>query len=622
MTATSDKLNMRKIWQDLKQNLVTLVGANFVFKIIVVTLLSPLVSLLYRLFLGISGRPVLADTEIAFFLLHPVGWLTAIVVGGAFLAVQALEQAALMSILLADSQQSKVRLLEILRFLANRLADLMRLTVRILARGLWAVAPFLIVGGVLYLILLTNHDINFYLSEKPPRFWLAVFLIGVDLVAMLAVLLRQIVIWAFAIQLLLFEKVSPQDALGMSRDRISGHQIGILKTIALWFVANVVFNFCLAMIVLLMGQFLLPDVSSPLASVLFWLVFILIVMIALHLISQLVANLSFSIVLTQLFLRFADESRLSLPTMNSSPDQLWLRRARIGLIAYLLIAPIWIGVFTVVGFNAIDREVDTQVTAHRGASGGAPENTLASIRLAIEQETDWVEIDVQESKDGVVVVAHDSDLKKVAGEDVKIWEATAEELRQIDIGSYFDPKYHEERVPTLEEVLKLCQGKVGLNIELKYYGHDQNLEQRVVDLVEKYDMQDHIMIMSLKLEGVRKIQELRPNWKVGLLTAVTMSDLTRVDVDFYAVKTTLATPVFIQQSHLRGKEVATWTVNDELTMATMVRRHADNLITDYPALAKKVVKQQSELSRVESVLFDFALLLGKNPLPDPEKTER
>lgn len=228
--------------------------------------------------------------------------------------------------------------------------------------------------------------------------------------------------------------------------------------------------------------------------------------------------------------------------------------------------------------------------------------------------TDWVEIDVQESKDGVVVVAHDSDLKKVAGEDVKIWEATADELRQIDIGAYFDPSFRHERVPTLAEVLEACRGNVGVIIELKYYGHDQNLEQRVVELVEEYEMQDHVKIMSLKLEGVKKIRQLRPEWEVGLLTAVTMSDLTRVDVDFYAVKTTLATPLFIQQAHSRNKNVAAWTVNDELMMAKMIRRGVDNLITDHPALAKQVIKQQQELTTVESLLFGLALFLAENPV--------
>ncbi|MBD3672070.1 MAG: glycerophosphodiester phosphodiesterase [Planctomycetaceae bacterium] len=619
MVDSSQKITIPLVWKDLKRNFVSLFSTDLIFRLIALIALSPIVSLLFRLFLRLSGREVLADTEIALFLIHPLGWLTAIIVGGAFLAVLAFKYAALMSLLLADSRQRKSGVIDIFRFLVRRSADLFRLTSRIIAQALWCVAPFLIVGGGLYLALLTNHDINYYLSEKPPRFWWAVVLIGIDLLAMLIVLLRQIVIWAFAIQLLLFENSSPQRALGISRDRLQGQQARVLMTMGAWAGANLALGFCLAVMILFVAWILDPGRGGSVTMLVVSAILILLITLIGHLISQVVASLSLAIVITHLFLRFANEERLTLPEMDQLTDTSRRRKVRLRFTLGLGIAALLAGFLVVMGFAALDRDIETQVTAHRGASGEAPENTLAAVRLAIEQGTDWVEIDVQETKDGVVVVAHDSDLKKVSGADVKIWEATAEELRQIDIGSYFDPKFHRERVPTLEEVLEVCRGKVGLNIELKYYGHDQNLEQRVVELVEEYGMQDNVKVMSLKLKGIQKIQKLRPDWEVGLLTAVTMSDLTRVDVDFYAVKTTLATPLFIQQAHLRGKEVATWTVNDELTMATMIRRGADSLITDHPALAKDVLQRQQAMTPAETLLFDLALLLGKNPIASSEK---
>ena len=139
-----------------------------------------------------------------------------------------------------------------------------------------------------------------------------------------------------------------------------------------------------------------------------------------------------------------------------------------------------------------------QITAHRGGAGVAPENTLAAIRQAIAAGADWIEIDVQESQDGVVVVVHDSDLARVGNNPVKIWAATADELRSVYIGSHFDPAFSDERVPTLEEVLQTCKGKAGVNIELKYYGHDQDLENRVIELVERFQMETEIVVMSLE----------------------------------------------------------------------------------------------------------------------------
>lgn len=139
-------------------------------------------------------------------------------------------------------------------------------------------------------------------------------------------------------------------------------------------------------------------------------------------------------------------------------------------------------------------------------------------------------------------------------------------------------------MPTLAEVLEACRGRSKLNIELKYYGHDQNLEQCVIDLVEQHEMQQHVVLMSLEPKGIAIAKALRPEWTVGLLTAVAVGDLTRVPADFFAVNTKLATPDFIQAAHYKQKEVAVWTVNDPVTMSVMISRGVDNIITDCRSL--------------------------------------
>jgi glycerophosphoryl diester phosphodiesterase len=172
-------------------------------------------------------------------------------------------------------------------------------------------------------------------------------------------------------------------------------------------------------------------------------------------------------------------------------------------------------------------QVDDQVriVAHRGAAGKAPENTLASVRQAIEDGTDWVEIDVQETRDGEVVVVHDSDFMKLAGVDLKVWDASMDQLDAIDVGAWFGPAFRGERVPALRQVLELARGKVGVVIELKYYGHDQQLEQRVVDRVEAAGMASEVVIMSLDYAAIQKIRALRPDWTIGLLSAKAIGDL-------------------------------------------------------------------------------------------------
>ena len=179
---------------------------------------------------------------------------------------------------------------------------------------------------------------------------------------------------------------------------------------------------------------------------------------------------------------------------------------------------------------------DVQIIAHRGASASAPENTLASIRQAITDGTDWIEIDVQETAGGEVVVIHDSDFMKLAGVNLKVWDASMEQLAEIDVGGWFAPEFAGERVPTLREALAEVKGRSKLIVELKYYGHDQQLEQRVVDLIEAADMQADTMIMSLKYAGIQKVRALRPDWKIGLLSATKYSKTKRSPLKLFGKK--------------------------------------------------------------------------------------
>jgi glycerophosphoryl diester phosphodiesterase len=233
----------------------------------------------------------------------------------------------------------------------------------------------------------------------------------------------------------------------------------------------------------------------------------------------------------------------------------------------------------------------------------------------------WVEFDVQEIADGTVVVWHDSDFKRIAGVDRKIWEVTTEELRDIDIGSWFSPEFKDQRVPTLAEVLDLCKGKIKLNIELKYYGHNDRLEEKVIEQVEAAGLASDVVLMSLKQELVERAQDLRPDWPVGLLTAVALGDLTKLEVDFYAVATSIATRRFIRNVHGLDREVYVWTVNEPVQMAAMMGLGIDNLITDEPALARSVLEERAEMNQIERLILLIAGRFGIVPPREGPSTE-
>jgi len=254
---------------------------------------------------------------------------------------------------------------------------------------------------------------------------------------------------------------------------------------------------------------------------------------------------------------------------------------------------------------------EVEIFAHRGAAGKAPENTLASFKQAIADKTDWIELDVQEAKDGMVVVIHDSDVMKLAGVSPKIWESTTEELKKIDIGSWFDPKFAGEKIPTFKEVLQEVKGKVKVLIELKYYGHDDALEQKVVDIVEEIDMSKDVAVMSLKPEQIKKIKAIRPEWKSGILLSKMVGDISKMDVDFLAVNLGMMNPSFIKKTHAVGKKLYVWTADDPLTIFRMLTYGADGIITNEPEIARKVMEEQKNLKPIERFILHVAVVLGK-----------
>jgi len=263
------------------------------------------------------------------------------------------------------------------------------------------------------------------------------------------------------------------------------------------------------------------------------------------------------------------------------------------------------------------------IFAHRGAAAEAPENTLAAFRLAGRQRTDYVELDVQESQDGVVVVVHDVDLMKIGGSPLKVWETPAEQLRLVDIGSRVGPEFKDERVPTLAEALTACKGVSRVNIELKYYGHNERLEERVIEIVEAAGMQDSIVTMSLNKNLVAKMKRLRPNWTSGLLTAKAIGDLTGVPADFLAVEKSMATRRFIRRAHRAGKPVYVWTVDDPARMVRMIGLGVDGLITNRPGVAREVLDQFAGMTQAQRLfLFVMTTLGAEDDVVPPESELR
>jgi glycerophosphoryl diester phosphodiesterase len=260
--------------------------------------------------------------------------------------------------------------------------------------------------------------------------------------------------------------------------------------------------------------------------------------------------------------------------------------------------------------RGVDGDDDAIIIAHRGGAAVAPENTIAAFERGIADGADWLELDVQENAQGEIVVIHDRDFMRVAKSPLMVHEATSGELATIDIGSYFAPEFAAQRTPLLKDVLQAAKGKAGVVIELKYYGHEKELERRVVEIVDETGSQDNIVVMSMNYEGIRAMAALKPEWTYGFLNAVTIGDLTNLEVDFLAITAGAATRRMIQRAHARGLKVYVWTVDDPIQMTMMMSRGVDGIITDQVARTHDVRAWRASLTSIGRVVVWLAAEAG------------
>jgi glycerophosphoryl diester phosphodiesterase len=172
--------------------------------------------------------------------------------------------------------------------------------------------------------------------------------------------------------------------------------------------------------------------------------------------------------------------------------------------------------------------------------------------------------------------------------------------------------FTQERIPLLSATLKRCRGRIGLIVELKYYGWDEKLVPLVVESVEKADMVPHVRIMSLQPDGIRQVRELRPEWPVGLLSAAALGDLTRMGADFLAVHSRMATPEFVQRVQAAGQALHVWTVNDGAGMMQFLGLGVDGIITDEPVLAERLRGQYRRLKPIHRLMVHTGLLVAED----------
>jgi len=234
------------------------------------------------------------------------------------------------------------------------------------------------------------------------------------------------------------------------------------------------------------------------------------------------------------------------------------------------------------------------ITAHRGDSSAAPENTLAAFSKALENGADIIELDVRQTKDGVIVVMHDESLKRTCGVNKKVGNLTYEELLEYHPTAKYKGAdkdlYADEKIPTLQEVIDLVGDKAVINIELKPAKTDKKFVQSVVNIIEENDYYDHCFVTSLNYGSIKKIKMKDSRIKTIYTMAVAMGDFYSLEyADGFSIKARYINNDVVKQAHSLGKEVHAWTIDDTETLESMMLMNVDSIITNKPAEMRKAM---------------------------------
>lgn len=234
------------------------------------------------------------------------------------------------------------------------------------------------------------------------------------------------------------------------------------------------------------------------------------------------------------------------------------------------------------------------VVAHRGYSSKAPENTMAAFELALEAGADGLELDVHLTKDGEVIVIHDHTLERTTNGTGIVEEHTLAELQQLDAGSWFGPEFKGEKLPTLRQVCELIKGRDLLfNIELKVTLGFEQLNQKVLELLNEFDLHEKTIISSFNHYALVHFKEISPKTRTGILYSAALVNPWEYakSIGATALHSYHATiiPEIAQGAQANGVMVNCWTVDKPVDIERMKAAKVNSVITNVPERVRELL---------------------------------
>ncbi|MDD3368954.1 MAG: glycerophosphodiester phosphodiesterase [Lachnospiraceae bacterium] len=239
----------------------------------------------------------------------------------------------------------------------------------------------------------------------------------------------------------------------------------------------------------------------------------------------------------------------------------------------------------------------TKNFAHRGYSGKYPENTMLAFEKAIEAGADGIELDVQETKDGVIVICHDERVDRTTNGEGRIKDFLFEDLRKLDASYIYTGQMGFNPIPTLEEYFELVKDTpIITNIEMKTGIYEYlPMEQKVYDMICKYHLQEKVIISSFNHYTILRMKEMAPELKYGFLTEDWIIDvgpyIHKHGVQCFHPNFHNLIPSVVEQVKKYGIEINCYTVNTEEDVLDLAEKGVDSVIGNFPEMAKETLQK-------------------------------
>ncbi|MFW5969533.1 MAG: glycerophosphodiester phosphodiesterase [Halofilum sp. (in: g-proteobacteria)] len=567
---------------------------HLLFSVVVATLLLPLGTALLGQVADRALHLTVNAAGLLDLLLTPGGWLWLFLVSVAACFLLLIQQAGMLAVLAAGQRHGPYRAaLSGVWYGARRSGSLLAVAVVVATVILALTAPLAGLAALSYETLLGHFDSYFVRLARPPElFWFLTIAGGLGLLWLAAVSWLYLH-WLLVLPLILFDARRPLAALRASWNAMTGWRIAASGPVVILGASALLLPPFAAVVLEWVGGHLLGLVSPRLSWVVPVMLTYMTVVLALGVVAGLAGTGLHAALLVTLYNRATGRDVALASGPRRTGRLLWSAEALLVVVTlgqgYLLLPE-------------LDTGDDVQVTAHRGSSVKAPENTLPALERALADGADAVEIDVRRTADGTLVLWHDSDLLRLAGRDTPIHEVTYESLQTFDIGAVRHPRFFGTRAPTLREAIEVLKGRAEIYVDVKSAPGEERIADEVVELLQSEGVIGQSAILSNDPRVLARAHELAPELKRVQLAEFIIGELDRSGFDALALRQNRVSAVEVARARRYGHELHVWTVNDPVAMERFIDLGVDNIITDRPDILVERLAERAEMSAGERLL--------------------